>query len=133
MKNRLKTIVDLERYPIQDLSSPKIKETIKKCKSDLNKFSCATIPNFILYKSLKIMKTELEKQIKEVYMSSRESQAMKSLEVALDHALARLNELEGKDRLAFAREYKEWLADDELKEKVWFSIPLKKAPDSNVE
>ena len=62
--------------------------------------------------------------IKEVFMSSRESQAMKSLEVALDHALARLNDLEGKDRLAFAIEYKEWLADHELKEKVWFSIPL---------
>ena len=68
--------------------------------------------------------------IKEVCMSSRESQAMKSLEVALDHALARLNDLEGKDRLAFASEYKEWLADDELKEKVWFSIPLKKRLDS---
>ena len=71
--------------------------------------------------------------IKEVCMSSREAQAMKSLEVALDHALARLNELEGKDRLAFASEYKEWLADDELKEKVWFSIPMKKASGSNEE
>ena len=66
-------------------------------------------------------------------MSSRENQAMKSLEVALDHALARLNDLEGKDRIAFASEYKEWLADDELKEKVWFSIPLKKASGSNEE
>ena len=45
-------------------------------------------------------------------MSSREGQVMKSLEVALDHALARLNHLKGKDRLAFASEYKEWLADD---------------------
>ena len=54
---------------------------------------------------------------------------MKSLEVALDHALARLNDLEGKDRLAFASEYKEWLADNELKERVWFSIPLKKRSD----
>ncbi len=58
-------------------------------------------------------------------MSSRESQAMKSLQVALDHALARLNYLEGEDRIAFSSEYKEWFADDELKEKVWFSIPLK--------
>ena len=66
-------------------------------------------------------------------MSSRESQAMKSLEVALDHALARLNDLKGKDRLAFASEYKEWLADDELKEKVWFSIPLEKLPGFNGE
>ncbi len=69
--------------------------------------------------------------INEVFMSSRESQAMKSLEVALDHALSRLNDLEGKDRIAFESEYKEWLVDDELKEKVWFSIPLKKSSDSN--
>ncbi len=64
-------------------------------------------------------------------MSSRESQAMKSLEVALDHALARLNQLEGKDRLALASEYKEWLADDELTEKVWFSVPLRKSTGTN--
>ena len=59
-------------------------------------------------------------------MSYQEGQAMKSLEVALDYALARLNQLKGKDRLAFASEYKEWLADDELKERGWFSAPLKK-------
>ena len=64
-------------------------------------------------------------------MSSRENQAMKSLEVVLDHALARLNDLEGKDKVAFASEYKEWLADDELKEKVWFSVPLKKRSDGH--
>ena len=69
--------------------------------------------------------------IKEVSMSSRENQARKSIEVALDHALARLNDLTGKDRLAFAYEYKEWLADDELNEKVWFSVPLKKRSDSH--
>ena len=64
-------------------------------------------------------------------MSSREGQAMKSLQVALDHALARLNQLKGKDRRAFASEYKEWLADDELKERVWFSMPLKNRLDSH--
>ena len=45
-------------------------------------------------------------------MSSREGQAMKSLEVVLEHAFARLNQLKGNDRLAFASEYKEWLSDD---------------------
>ena len=64
-------------------------------------------------------------------MSSREGQAMKSLEVALDHVFVRLNQLKGKDRLSFASEYKEWLADDELKERVWFSVPLKKRSDSD--
>ena len=69
MNNRLSTIIDLKKYPIQDLASPVIKELIKKCKNDLDQFSCSTIPNFILSKSLKIMKTELEQQINEVYMS----------------------------------------------------------------
>ena len=71
MNDRLKTIVDLEKYPIQDLNSRKIKEIINKCKTDLDKFSCATIPNFILSKSLKIMNTELEKQVDEVFMSKK--------------------------------------------------------------
>ena len=62
-------------------------------------------------------------------MSSRERAAMKSLEVALSHAFARLNQLEGEDRLAFANEYKEWLVDNEIKERVWFSIPLKRIGD----
>ncbi|KGG14899.1 MULTISPECIES: hypothetical protein [unclassified Prochlorococcus] len=60
-------------------------------------------------------------------MSSLESQSIKSLEVVLDYALTRLEQLEGKDRLAFAIEYKEWLVEDKLKEKVWFSIPLKES------
>ena len=69
MNDRLKTIVDLEKYPIQDLNSPKIKELIEKCKSELNQFSCSTVPNFILPKSLEVMNSELEKQLDEVYMS----------------------------------------------------------------
>ncbi len=55
-------------------------------------------------------------------MSKSEIQLMKSVEVALDHALIRLGELEGSDRMAFANEYKEWLADEDFKEKVWFLV-----------
>ena len=69
MNNRLSTIVNLKQYPIHDLDSHVIKELIKKCKNDLDQFSCSTIPNFILPKSVKIMNTELERQIDEVYMS----------------------------------------------------------------
>tara|TARA_Y100001968_G_C18777996_1_gene445328 strand:+ start:154 stop:354 length:201 start_codon:yes stop_codon:yes gene_type:complete len=64
-------------------------------------------------------------------MSQREPQAMKSLEVAVDHALKRLSELEGKDKVAFASEYKEWIADTESKENVWFSIPFQGKPEIN--
>ena len=63
MNDRLKTIVDLENYPIHDLSSKKIKKLIKICKNDLDQFSCSTIPNFILPNSMKIMNLELEKKI----------------------------------------------------------------------
>ena len=71
MNDRFKNIVDLEKYPIQDLNSPKIKEIINKCKTELNQFSCSTIPNFMLPKSLEIMNAELKKQIDEIYMSKQ--------------------------------------------------------------
>ena len=71
MNDRLRTIVDIENYPIQDLSSSKIQKLIKKCKDDLDLFSCSTIPNFILPKSIKIMKSELEEKIDKVFMSKK--------------------------------------------------------------
>jgi hypothetical protein len=71
MNDRLKTIVDLENYPIQDLSSSKIQKLIKKCKDDLDQFSCSTLPNFILPKSIEIMNLELEKKIDKVFMSKK--------------------------------------------------------------
>ena len=69
MKKNLSNIIDLDKYPIQNLKSPKIKTIVEKCKIDLNQNSCATIPNFILPNSLKIMREELEQQLDEVFMS----------------------------------------------------------------
>ena len=71
MNDRLKTIVDLEKYPIQNLRSQKIKELITKCKNDLDQFSCSTIPNFILPQSLEVMNEELKNKIDKVYMSNK--------------------------------------------------------------
>ena len=48
MSKNLKDIIDLNKYPIHDLNSVKIKHIIKKCKSDLEQESCSTLPNFIL-------------------------------------------------------------------------------------
>ena len=69
MNERLKSIVDLEKYPINDLDSPIIKNLILRCKKELDKYSCSTIKNFILPKSLEIMNKELDKQLDKVYMS----------------------------------------------------------------
>ena len=69
MKKNLSNIVNLVKYPIHDLQSPKIKKIIKKCKTELDSDSCSVIPNFILPNSLNVMKKELEQQLNEVYMS----------------------------------------------------------------
>ena len=69
MNDRLKTIVDIDKYPIHDLNSPSIKKLIDRCRKELKENSCSTISNFILPQSLEIMNSELEKQLDEVYMS----------------------------------------------------------------
>ena len=69
MNDRLKTIVDLDQYPIHNLSSLIIKKLIERCKRELEENSCSTISNFILPRSLDVMRSELEKQLDEVYMS----------------------------------------------------------------
>ena len=66
---RLEKIIDLNKYPIHEQNTSKIKKLVKKCKQELDEFSCSTVPNFILPESLKIMNKELEKQINQVYMS----------------------------------------------------------------
>ena len=71
MNDRLETIVNLDEYPIQDLNSAKLKNVIQKCKQDLDQFSCSTIPNFILPKSLEIMNLELENLVDKVFMSNK--------------------------------------------------------------
>ena len=61
MSKNLKDIVDLEKYPIHDLNSPKIKKIIEKCKVELDQDSCSTLPDFILPNSLFIIFNELGK------------------------------------------------------------------------
>ena len=40
MEKNLTNIVDLDKYPIHDLDSPKIKKIIEKCKTELDSDSC---------------------------------------------------------------------------------------------
>ena len=44
MNERLRSIVDLDKYPIHDLNSPIIKKLIERCKDELDQNSCSTIP-----------------------------------------------------------------------------------------
>ncbi len=58
MDDRLKTIVDLKKYPIHDLRLSKYKKKLQNCKTDLNQFNCYTITNFIKLNSIRRMKEE---------------------------------------------------------------------------
>ena len=69
MKKNLSNVVNLNKYPIGDLDSPKIKRIIENCRTELERDSCSVIPNFILPNSLDVMRKELEQQLDEVYMS----------------------------------------------------------------
>jgi len=66
---KLESIIDLNKYPIHELNSSKIKRLIKRCKEELKYFSCCTIPSFVLTKSIKTMLSEVEKKLGEVYWS----------------------------------------------------------------
>ena len=65
----LENIIDLEKYPIHELNNLKIKKLIKKCKQELDFFSCCTIPNFILPRSIDSMFKDLKTKLDAVYWS----------------------------------------------------------------
>ena len=66
---KLENIIDIEKYPIHELQNLKIIELIKKCKRELDEFSCCTIPNFILQKSIRSMLEDLKDKLDKVYWS----------------------------------------------------------------
>jgi len=47
------------------------------------------------------------------FMSSRQSRALKAVEVMLNGSLSRLSNLKGENREALYNEYKEWLEVDD--------------------
>ena len=66
---KLENIIDLNKHPINELNSSKIKQLIEKSKNDLKEFSCCTIPNFILPRSINSMLKDLKTKINKVYWS----------------------------------------------------------------
>lgn len=44
---RLDEFLDLEQFPIHDLTHPKRAAMVKECRLDLKKWGCAHIPDFI--------------------------------------------------------------------------------------
>jgi hypothetical protein len=44
---RLDEFIDLEEFPIHDLTNPRRELLVNDCRKDLEKWGCAHIPNFI--------------------------------------------------------------------------------------
>ena len=54
----LDEFLDLEQFPIHDLTHPKRTALVKDCRLDLKKWGCAHIPDFISSSAIKKMKDE---------------------------------------------------------------------------
>jgi len=52
VNNRLENIIDLKKYPIQDLNSPLMKDLIKKCKTKWCKIATGGYSGWIFKSSL---------------------------------------------------------------------------------
>lgn len=65
----LADIVDLERYPIDQLDHPKTQQLIAQCREELNAVGCCKIPNMIRAESIARMKAEVDRKQEEIYWS----------------------------------------------------------------
>ena len=55
---RLKDFLDLERFPIHDLTSDKRSDLVARCRQNLEKWGCAHVPDFITSSAIQKMKEE---------------------------------------------------------------------------
>ena len=55
---RLDEFIDLEEFPIHDLTSPRREMLVNDCRKDLEKWGCAHIPNFITSSAVQKMRDE---------------------------------------------------------------------------
>ncbi len=55
---RLEDFIDLQHFPIHDLQSPKRRELVEQCRSDLESVGCSHIPNFIHSDAIEKMSAE---------------------------------------------------------------------------
>jgi hypothetical protein len=70
MNGRLKTIVDLEKYPINDIGSLKYKELTNYTRKQLDEDGCCVLPNFIKPNSIQRMKDEVDRNLSKIYFTS---------------------------------------------------------------
>jgi hypothetical protein len=68
--NNLDKIINLEKYPINDIESLKYKRLINYTREQLKEDGCCLLPDFIKPDSIKRMKDEIERNLSKIYFTS---------------------------------------------------------------
>ncbi|EAQ66448.1 hypothetical protein MED121_07185 [Marinomonas sp. MED121] len=68
-KPSLEAFIDLEQYPIHDLTSPKRHALVERCKEELDRLGCCHIPDMIRPESIERMRQEVERLRDQIYRS----------------------------------------------------------------
>jgi len=63
-------IINLEKYPINDIGSLKYKELTNYTRKQLNEDGCCVLPNFIKIDSIQKMKDEVDRNLSKIYFTS---------------------------------------------------------------
>ena len=66
----LDKIINLEKYPINDIGSLEYKELTNYTRKQLNEDGCCILPNFVKPDSIKRMKDEVDKKLNKIYFTS---------------------------------------------------------------
>jgi len=66
----LNKIINLEKYPINDIGSIKYRELTNYTRKQLNEDGCCILPNFIKPDSIRRMKNEVDKNLSKIYFTS---------------------------------------------------------------
>ena len=61
-------IINLEKYPIDDIGSLKYKELTNYTRKQLNEDGCCVLPNFIKPDSIRKMKEEVDRNLNKIYL-----------------------------------------------------------------
>ena len=65
-------IINLEKYPINDVGSLKYKELTNYTRKQLNEDGCCVLPNFIKSDSIKRMKDEVDRNLSKIYFTKED-------------------------------------------------------------
>jgi len=68
--NDLREIINLEKYPINNIGSSKYRKLINSNRKQLNEDGCCVLSNFIKPESIRKMKEEVDRNLSKIYFTN---------------------------------------------------------------